>query len=140
MKEMLNFFMQHWQLTAGFILALGAFLVYEYMISDNSDAISPEQAVVLMNHEHGVVVDVRTEAEFKTGHILDAINIDQNELDTKFKKLNKYISKPIILVCVSGKRSGQCVSRLKQQGFARVYTMSGGMNAWKELGLPIVNN
>lgn len=140
MKEIFDFCLRHWELTLAFILVVGAYLLYEYMISENSDAVSPEQAVALINHEHGVVVDVRTPTEFNTGHILDSINIDSTEPDLKFKKLNKYASKPVIVVCASGKRSADCVARIKNQGLSRVYTLSGGIAAWKDVGLPLIND
>ena len=138
MNDILDFFINNWQLTGLFVLVLGAYLVFEYMQSSNSDTISPEEAVLLINHEHGVVVDVRTPAEFGTGHILHAINVDSNEADDKFKKLNKYAKKPVILVCAHGKRSAQCLQRMKAQGFERVFSLGGGMQAWKDAGLPLV--
>lgn len=140
MKEIFDFCLRHWELSLVFILVVGAYLVYEYMFSESSDAISPEQAVALINHENGVVVDVRTPTEFGTGHILDAINIDSTEPDLKFKKLNKYTSKPVIVVCASGKRSSACLARIREQGLSRVYTLAGGITAWKDVGLPLIND
>lgn len=139
MKEILDFFMQHWQLSCVFILVVSAYLVYEYMLSANDEDISPEQAVALINHEHGVVIDVRTATEFNNGHILHSINIDANEPDTKFKKINKYASKPVIVVCATGRRSAHCLKRMKDQGYERVYNLSGGIVAWNNAGLPLVN-
>lgn len=138
MGDILDFFIQNWQLSGLFVLVLIAYLVFEYMQTTNSDTITPEEAVLKINHEHGVVIDVRTEAEFKTGHILHAVHVDSTEPDAKFKKLNKYAHKPIILVCASGRRSAQCVQRMKAQGFEKVFTLGGGLQAWKDAGLPLI--
>ncbi|HSX21020.1 MAG TPA: rhodanese-like domain-containing protein [Gammaproteobacteria bacterium] len=137
MNDILDFFLQHWQLSALFVVAVGAYLVYEFMLGEDRDAVTPEQAVGLINHQHGVVIDVRTPEEFSTGHILHAINVDSKEPDTKFKTLNKYAHKPIILVCAHGRRSAQCMLRLKNLGFAQVHSLAGGLESWKDAGLPL---
>lgn len=137
MNEILDFLLQHWQISALLIFVLVAYAGFEYMQSTNSEAISPEEAVLLINHQHGVVIDVRTEAEFNTGHVLNAINIDQSELDAKFVKLNKYKHKPVILMCARGRRSADCLKRFKAHGFQEVFTVTGGINAWQDAGLPI---
>ncbi len=138
MNEILDFFLQHWQLSCIFILVVGAYVVFEYMLSANSEDITPEQAVAMINHEQGVVIDVRTATEFSSGHILHAVNIDANEPDIKFKKLNKYANKPVIVVCATGRRSAACVKRMQDQGYERVYNLSGGIVAWQNAGLPLV--
>lgn len=139
MNDIFDFVMNNWQLCAALVVVLGGYLVFEYMQSNNSDSITPDQAIALINHEHGVVIDVRTPAEFSTGHILHAINVDSNEPDEKFKKLNKYTKKPVILVCAHGKRSAQCLERMRKQGFERIFSLEGGLQTWKNAGLPLVN-
>lgn len=140
MNDILDFLVQHWQLSGLFVLVLAAYLVYEFMQSNNSETITPDQAVSFINHEHGVVIDVRTPAEFETGHILHAINVDSTEPDSKFKKLNKYAHKPVILVCARGRRSAQCLERMKSQGFTRLYTLGGGLQSWTDAGLPLTKD
>ena len=60
------------------------------------------------------MVDVRTVAEFKTGHIKDSVNVP---LDTISKEphMIKKINKPVIAVCRSGKRSSMAVNILKKK-------------------------
>jgi thioredoxin 1 len=84
----------------------------------------------------GIVVDVRTPAEFEKGHVKDAININWNGQDFKeqMAKLDK--SKPVFVYCLSGGRSAAAAGEMKKMGFGQVFEMSGGMMQWREKNLP----
>jgi phage shock protein E len=72
------------------------------------------------------VVDVRTPAEFNSGHAANSINIPLQEIAkhlAKFKGKNK-----IILVCRSGARAGQAKDFLTQQGFTNIVNAGGWQN------------
>lgn len=69
------------------------------------------------------IVDVRTPAEFKGGHIKGSINIPLSDIRHAEKKLKG--DKPIILICASGNRSGQALHFLKSHGFGNVYNGGG---------------
>ncbi len=71
------------------------------------------------------IVDVRTPAEYKGGHIRNAKNIPLQNLQREMKKLD--MKKPVITCCASGMRSSSARSILKQQGF-EVYN-GGGWNS-----------
>lgn len=62
-----------------------------------------------------VILDVRTPAEFKAGHIKGAINIPVDKLQGNLAKV-KSMDKPVIACCRSGSRSGMAVGILKQAG------------------------
>jgi rhodanese-related sulfurtransferase len=100
-------------------------------------AVSTHQATVLMNQEDAIMVDVRDAKEFDAGHILNARNIPLGQLEERLRDLEKHKSKPVILNCDTGNRSGSAASRLRKQGFARVYTLAGGIAAWRQAGLPL---
>ena len=61
------------------------------------------------------IIDVRTPAEFKNGHIKQSKNIPLQQLQSEMKKLD--LKKPIITCCASGMRSASAKSILKQNGF-----------------------
>lgn len=96
------------------------------------------QATQLMNQGKALVLDVRTPAEFATGHVRDAKNIALNELAAKLAELEKYKDKPVIVVCQSGIRSTKAMTLLKKAGFNQVVCMDGGMADWHKQGLPSV--
>lgn len=96
------------------------------------------EATQLMNQGKALVLDVRTPAEFATGHVRDAKNIALNELTAKIAELAKYKDKPVIVVCQSGIRSTKAMTLLKKAGFSQVVCMDGGMAVWHKQGLPTV--
>ncbi|MBK8955028.1 MAG: rhodanese-like domain-containing protein [Saprospiraceae bacterium] len=79
----------------------------------------------LMNHG-AIVLDVRTQNEFESGHIPGSINIPVQILESQLKKLDK--NKTIITCCASGMRSATARQLLLQHGFHHVYN-GGGWNA-----------
>ena len=66
-----------------------------------------------------IIIDVRTETEFRAGHIEGSINIPLNKLPKNISKLKK--NKPIITCCASGVRSSTAKNILINNGFAEVY-------------------
>jgi rhodanese-related sulfurtransferase len=77
------------------------------------------------------LVDVRTAAEFNTGHIAGAVNIDFFQpviFDEKFANFNK--KEPVYIYCRSGNRSISAARKLLQMGFNEVYDLQGGYLNW----------
>lgn len=83
-----------------------------------------------------VLLDVRTPEEYAEGHLAGSLNIDWNgdAFDAGVAKLDK--SKPVFVYCRSGRRSAAAASAMRQMGFKQVYEMKGGIEEWKENGLP----
>ena len=77
-------------------------------------------------------------ADFKQGHIVDALHIPASKLAERAAELEKYKDKPIVLVCKMGQQSGAAGKQLRSQGFDKVYKMTGGMMEWGNLQLPLV--
>ncbi len=103
--------------------------------------LSTQQMTFLVNRESGVVVDSRSEKDYKAGHIIDAIHLD-NEKVTKndFATLEKHKDNPIIVVCSAGLSAGKVANQLAKAGFTRVNLLKGGMNAWLSAGLPVTKS
>lgn len=89
-----------------------------------------EFAQKIAQHTEGVILDVRTADEFKSGHLPKAINANvmSSELAAKAAKLNK--EKPVFVYCRSGARSATACKMLANQGFSEIYNMSGGISSW----------
>ena len=92
---------------------------------------------LITNRTNAIILDVRTPNEVAQGIIKNAVKIDfyaknfQAELD----KLDK--SKPVLIYCRSGRRSGIAMSTLRDLGFSEVYNLQGGIIEWSEAGLDI---
>ena len=102
-------------------------------------SLSPQQAINLVNNQQGVFVDLRDAAEYKKGHIVDALHIPASKVADRIAELEKFRDKPIVLVCKMGQQSGAAGKQLKAGDFDKVYKMSGGMLEWTNLQLPTVN-
>ena len=89
----------------------------------NNDKKSIEELLA----DGGVIVDVRSRAEFEGGHLNNSINIPLDSLEANLSKLQK--SKPVITCCASGMRSGSAKRLLKSYGFEEV--VNGG--GWSSL-------
>ena len=62
----------------------------------------------------GVLIDVRTAAEFKSGHAKGSKNIPLQNLSAK--QIKKLQGKEVILVCKSGARASQAKYQMQRQG------------------------
>ena len=84
----------------------------------------------LIKEIDGVIIDVRTPAEFHSGHIKDATNINfyADDFVEKLKITRKDI--PIYVYCRSGGRSSMAASKMAKLGFTRIYNLVGGIRAW----------
>jgi rhodanese-related sulfurtransferase len=80
------------------------------------------------------LLDVRTQGEYKQGHVQGAELLPLNELSTGLARLPK--GREIICICESGSRSSVAARHLKAQGY-KVSNMRGGMSHWARAGLPV---
>lgn len=85
----------------------------------------------------GQLIDVRTQQEYQSGHIQDAINIHiyDNDFEEQLENLNK--DEPVYVYCKAGGRSSDAVEILKEKGFNHIVELNGGTDAWKEAGKPL---
>lgn len=94
---------------------------------------------ILSAKSNALVLDVRTPQEFAGGHIAGAVNLDI--YDPGFKdalgKLDK--TRPVLVYCKSGGRSGEAAGMMAAMGFREVYNLNGGMLAWTNAGKPVDN-
>ncbi len=69
----------------------------------------------IIKENAGTIVDVRTTAEFRGGHVAESINIPVQEITARLEEI-KELKQPLILCCASGGRSGQATQFLSQLG------------------------
>jgi len=69
----------------------------------------------IIQEKRGTIVDVRTPEEFRGGHVAGAVNIPLSEVLSHVEEL-KALTKPVVLCCASGNRSGQAHRFLQQHG------------------------
>jgi glyoxylase-like metal-dependent hydrolase (beta-lactamase superfamily II) len=77
------------------------------------------------------LLDVRTNTEFESGHIKNALNIAAPDLRTRYKEVP---AGPVVLICSTGHRSSMAASILLAKGLKDVRHVPGGMTAWAAAG------
>ena len=80
-------------------------------------------------------LDVRSQKEWDQVHIAHSTLIPLDELQNRLSELPK--DHDIIVVCLSGHRSEEGVTMLRNAGFSRATCMTGGLTAWKAAGYPL---
>lgn len=78
-----------------------------------------------------IIIDVRSSAEFASGHIKGSKNIELQQLKNQLSKIPK--DKVIITCCASGMRSASAKSILLQSGFLEVHNGGGWMSLQNKL-------
>jgi phage shock protein E len=96
-----------------------------------------EQFDQLRTNANAVVLDVRTEKEFRAGHIPGAVLLDISapEFEQKVASLDE--SKTYLVHCGAGVRSARACQKLERAGVAAVYDLAPGFKGWQKAGKPI---
>jgi phage shock protein E len=85
--------------------------------------IGPKVDYAALVKQGAVILDVRSPAEYKQGHIKGSVNTPLNDLSRHIMKLKKEAT--IITCCASGMRSASAKSILKSNGFTQVHNGGG---------------
>ena len=132
----MKFFIDNIWLVA-LLLVSGGALVFP-TLQRRGSKVSVLQATQLINLGKVALVDVRDTSEYAAGHVLDAKNIPLKDLDSRAGELEKWKTKIVVAICQSGVRSSTATSKLLKAGFTEVYSLDGGLDAWRAQGLPVV--
>ena len=82
-----------------------------------------------------VILDVRNQSEYDSGHIRNGKLIPLYDLERRLGELNK--TDTILVYCQLGGRSASASQLLASNSFLHVYNMIGGITAWKNEGYPV---
>ncbi|TXH04744.1 MAG: rhodanese-like domain-containing protein [Nevskiaceae bacterium] len=94
-------------------------------------------AVRLINDRDPLIIDVRPAADFKRGHLLNAVNLPLTKLEEQIGQIAREKSRPVLVYCAMGPSSVTAVEKLRKNGFAEAYPLSGGINGWIASSLPV---
>jgi rhodanese-related sulfurtransferase len=116
-----------------FYIVFGLFLLFyvrRFFAHRSIPHYSPGEVEEKLSVNRGVfLLDVRTEKEWRQGHIKGAHHIPLHELGRRFSELEKHKSKEIICYCQTGNRSVAAAVRLKRMGYTAA-SMQGGIGEW----------
>lgn len=92
--------------------------------------ISQEEAKQKMDTEDVLVLDVREQSEYDTGHIPDAVLLPVGEIDEESAaSVIPEKDTTVLVYCRSGNRSKTAAGKLAELGYTEIYEF-GGINTW----------
>lgn len=86
-----------------------------------------------------VIIDVRSDQEYKKVHIPTAIHIPLQDIANRSQEIEGLLKgkdSEFYLVCAVGGRSAQAAEQLVAMGFAKPINVMGGTNGWVAMGFP----
>ncbi len=134
----LSFIQTNWMLIAVFLLS-GAMLVWP-LVQRQFGAmkdIGTSEVTRLINRQNAVLLDVREAKEYEGGRLPSAIHIPLSQLGSRAQELAKMASRPIVAYCATGRRSRMAAGALTRVGFKEMYSLHGGIEAWRKDSLPL---
>jgi hydroxyacylglutathione hydrolase len=104
---------------------------------ESTPQISPRELHGVLADGDGLeVLDVRTVAEWRAGHIAGARHLMAGEVLDHLDQLPRRDT-PLAIVCGGGYRSTVIASLLQREGWREIANVTGGMRAWQRAGLPV---
>jgi len=135
--DVIVFLSEQWLLVSVLVALVSALVVVEGKRSGQT--LTFHEATQMLNSGAAVILDVRDVKEFKSGHIVDALNIPHQKLAGRLDELAKHKDKTVVLVDKMGQHSGASGKLLKEQGFM-VNRLQGGMTEWLSQNLPVIKS
>lgn len=136
--QLLSFFHAHTGLFIALALVSLALIANEvHGAITGGRKLGPMEAVRLINDRDPVVVDVRAAADYKKGHLLNAMSLPIGRLEERAAEIAKDKSRPVIVYCALGGTSVEAALKLRKLGFSEVYPLRGGLNGWLGANLPV---
>lgn len=103
----------------------------------NVTEISAAQARKQAEAGDAVLIDVREESDWREGHAEGATHLNRGVIELEIEEQIPDVTKPIICYCGGGSRSALVAESLQKMGYENVHSLSGGLRAWKDSGLPM---
>lgn len=81
-----------------------------------------------------LIIDIREEQQFASGHIAGAEHISRDDLELKVTEIAPELSTPILVYCAVGSQAPLAAEKLAQMGYRNVSSLKGGLQSWLEAG------
>lgn len=133
----MDFVLNNWVLILAAVTSGGLLLWPVIAGGVAGPAISPAEAVRVVNREKGVLIDVSEPAQYAAGHAGGSRNLPLGQIAAGAKALPTNKALPLVVMCPNGARAGRAAGMLRKLGFEKVMPLKGGLAAWREANLPI---
>ncbi len=135
-RLIVTFLVDNWFLILAALVS-GGMLLWPRVAGGALGGLAPDAAVQLINREKAVVIDVCSQAEFSSGHVVGARNIPLDQLEAALPGAVRNKALPLILVCARGVRANRALAIARKLGYDKAAALAGGMNAWRAANLPV---
>ncbi len=120
-----------------FSFALLLILLPVYANAAVARNLSSQEAYALVGQRGDLfLLDVRTPGEYQQARLDGARLIPIDQFVKRLAEVPK--DRPVLVYCAVGSRSAQVVNYLARQGYPEIYNLSGGIYAWAQKGLPVL--
>ena len=100
--------------------------------------VSASAAIRLINNNDDILImDIRTSADYKAGHIRGAKNAPLKDFASSVEKFSEHKDKSVLIYCNSGNTTTRAIKLLKNAGYEKINNLEGGIAAWKEANMPL---
>lgn len=106
-------------------------------LSQQVNQVSSPRFFEIIQNQDGILLDVRTEQEFQSGHIENSGQMNFYARDFAQQLLQLPKDRPIYLYCNTGRRSNIAAQFLIRNGYTQVYNLQRGIVEWNHAGLPV---
>lgn len=130
----MDFLTNNWMLMLVALTSGGALL---WPVLSQGKGLNVAEAVLLMNRDKAVVIDVCEPGEYAAGHINGARNVPLAQLEAQLPSVVKSKTTPLILVCQAGVRSGRALGVARKLGYENAQSLAGGLKAWQAASMPV---
>lgn len=138
-QQIQQFAANHTIMVVAWIVIFIAVIFNLYKSATNKiKVVTNTEATLLINKQDAIVIDVRTDDEFKVGHIIDSQHLLPSDIKSnKLNAIEKYKTRPVIIADSNGLSAQALANTLAKQGFD-AYALKEGIAGWRSANLPLV--
>jgi len=107
---------------------------------EGSEISVKETHQLLQKKEPIVLLDIREKEEIALGYIQGALFLPQGRLKQEVETLLPDKDVPTVVYCAGGIRSLAAAKLMKEKGYTHVYSMTKGINGWKDAGYEVAGD
>jgi rhodanese-related sulfurtransferase len=97
--------------------------------------VTPQDVLDKIKRNHPFkLIDVREDHEWQEGRAQGAIHLGRGIIERDIEKIAPDYKEELVLYCGGGYRSALACDNLQKMGYTNVFSMAGGIRAWRELG------
>lgn len=139
-QQLQQFISAHPVLVAAWVVVFVAVLFSLYKgLTSKFKVVNNAQATELVNRDNAVFLDIRSDEEFRNGHIAESHSIHPSDIKSgKINAIEKFKTQPVIVVDGNGFNANSSAEQLAKLGFAKVYVLKEGLLGWRSANLPTV--